>query len=353
MINRLLFIFLFAFVSLSFKFPENHSFHKNFGLEWVYFVGHLNSDIGETYGYELSFFRFATADVSNDTRIEIFPVHFAISSPKDKRHFAYETLQRDLGSLAGYNSEKIYSGEYEFSILSKNKFRITAKPRFKDTFLELVLDATGEPLVHGDAGISIKSRKNPGWVSHYYSYPRLNSVGLLRIEGKSINIVSGDSWMDHEWSEENKANFSLASQKTSWDWLCLSTDDGSDFVSFNFRDRKDAPPETTGIFRVKNGKIHRYENEEKIQMLSIPTGNWKSPESEITYPLVWKIKFTNGYWIVRPIFNEQEFNGLKSTGIVYWEGMVKAEGEIDGKKRTAKGYLELKGYEALSKWWKL
>jgi len=33
--------------------------------------------------------------------------------------------------------------------------------------------------------------------------------------------------------------------------------------------------------------------------------------------------------------------------------MVKAEGEIDGKKRTAKGYLELKGYVNSSKWWKL
>jgi predicted secreted hydrolase len=349
-IKRSIFLVL-GFLFISFKFPEDHSFHKNYALEWVYFVGHLEANTGETFGYELSFFRLAVKNEKSDSNIEIFPVHFAISDPKEKKHRTFETLQRNIGKLAGYTSDQIFSGEYSMKIINKNKFRITAEPRFQNSKIDFFLSTDSVPLVHGDQGKSIKSRTKPNLFSYYYSYPRLKTTGVLLFEGKEYEIVSGNSWMDHEWSEKGESNFSFVKKQTTWDWLSLSVDDGSDFVSFSFRTEKDSMPEFTGILRDATGKIHRYERASEVIMAAKKDGYWTSNLSGIQYPLSWKVTFPGGYWDVTPVFNEQEFNGLKSTGIIYWEGMVQAEGEIDGKKRTAKGYLELKGYNAQPKWW--
>jgi len=349
--NRFILSFILCISFLSFKFPENHSFHSEYNLEWVYFVGHLKSETGATFGYELSFFRLALVDDKMNQKMEVYPVHFAISNPKEKTHLTFETRNRNIGGIAGYTQKSIFSGEYNFEIIAKNKFKITARPKFKNTNLELTLDAIGEPLIHGDKGLSIKSRKNPSARSYYYSYPRLNSFGTLTYEGKIYKIISGDSWMDHEWSENKNEEISFSSQNTSWDWICLMTEEGDDFISFGFQTDKLQEKEITGILRTASGQIHKFEKEGEIKMSSLPSGLWKSPTSKIKYPLSWKVEFPNGYWIVKPIFNEQEFNGINSTGIIYWEGMVEALGEIDGKKKKAKGYLELKGYEDSSKWW--
>ncbi len=351
--NKILLGIICLFFLISFKFPEDHSFHKDYGLEWIYFVGHLKTEKGEDFGYELSFFRLAVGQEKENARIEIFPVHFAISSVSKKMHQSFQTRQRTLGKLAGYSPEYIHSGEYEFQILGKEKFRIIAKPKFSETNIDFILTATKPPLIHGQNGISIKSRRNPNISSFYYSYPRLVTTGTLKFQNVDHKIVSGDSWMDHEWSEGSGFQTSIVRKNTSWDWLCLSADDGSDFVSFNFRASREMEPEATGILRSPSGVIIRFEKENQLSMMPLADGNWTSPKSEITYPLQWKILFPNGYWIVKPMFTEQEFDARKSTGLIYWEGMVLAEGVIDGKKRSAKGYLELKGYEKVDKWWKL
>ncbi len=350
--NKIIILVCFAFTFLSFTFPENHSFHSKFGIEWVYFVGHVKTKANQEFGYELSFFRLAIVNPNNEERVEIFPVHFALSSAEKRKHISFQTKQRSFGDLASYSQNTIYSGEYTLKILNEKQFQILAKPKFSNSSVDFMLSASGKPLIHGENGLSKKSRKNPNYFSYYYSYPRLSTTGTLIFEDSVNEIVSGDTWMDHEWSETKNSNSSLIARETAWDWLCLSADDGSDFVSFNFRESQGSISETTALLRSNSGQTFRFEDNEKIQMNALTSGFWTSPDSGIRYPLEWKINFPNGFWIVKPIFKEQEFDGQKTTGMVYWEGMVTATGEINGKKRTAKGYLELKGYDKVSKWWK-
>ena len=42
---------------LAIEFPKEHTFHKDFALEWCYFIGNLNTKDGKELGYELSFFK--------------------------------------------------------------------------------------------------------------------------------------------------------------------------------------------------------------------------------------------------------------------------------------------------------
>lgn len=340
----LLFLSLFFF---QFSFPKDHSFHTNYGLEWIYFVGNLKSDTGEKYGYELSFFRVKLKD---EAQSEIFPVHFAISDVTNKTHHEEQILKRNLGGIAGFTDSKIWSGEYEVQIKGKDEFFINVQPKSGKISLELTLKGQTPVFPQGPNGISRKSHINPSIFSNYYSYPRLNTNGNLKIQNKSISIVSGLSWMDHEWSEKNDNSinqYSLASKESGWDWICLSGEDGSDYVFFRFHEL-DGKHSVFGSKRTKSGKITYFDQPNSVKM--VPTGGtWKSKKTGIQYPLEWKIEYPGGVWEVTPSFNEQEFDGRKSTGIVYWEGMVTAKNNLE--KISSEGYLELKGYKKKKDWW--
>ncbi|TGK82189.1 carotenoid 1,2-hydratase [Leptospira noumeaensis] len=331
-----------------FSFPKDHSFHSDYGLEWCYFVGFVESTSGNSYGYELSFFRLKFSD-AEEWNAELFPVHFAISDFSSKKHHTSQTIKRTIGDLAGYTDKTIYSGGYHLKIISKDRFHISAESKSKDLSLDLELIGNGKILVHGKEGLSIKSNRNPNIFSYYYSYPRLKTLGTLSVNGKKETIVSGSSWMDHEWSEKNAKSIpSLATGNTSWDWICLSDDFGGDYVFFRFRESETDPPEIFGTYRNSEGKVTSWTEPGQIQMEAIGT-QWKSSKTKIEYPLHWKIQYPGGEWMVSPIFNEQEFDGTKSTRTIYWEGGVSAMDSI--QKKSAKGYLELKGYKKPKEWW--
>ena len=41
------------------SFPRDHGAHPEFKTEWWYYVGHLKAASGESFGYQLTFFRVA------------------------------------------------------------------------------------------------------------------------------------------------------------------------------------------------------------------------------------------------------------------------------------------------------
>src|SRR6266511_5979489 len=46
-----------ALPGYEFSFPRDHGTHDEYRTEWWYYTGHLRSDDGRTYGFELTFFR--------------------------------------------------------------------------------------------------------------------------------------------------------------------------------------------------------------------------------------------------------------------------------------------------------
>ena len=341
------FLIFFSTINLiSIEFPKDHSFHKDFGLEWCYFVGNLSVEKGEELGYELSFFR-----AKLNGKEEVFPVHFAISDISNKKHYTAQTIERKLGGLAAYNDLLIRSGDYKIEILGESEFKITANPRGENISINLHLTANRkEILLHGDKGYSIKSNQDKNIYSYYYSIPRLQTKGFLKIGERKLEVTSGTSWMDHEWSfpvKENEKNSdarkSLASEDNSWDWICLNLDDGSDIMLFNFRKTKSDSPETFGTLRNAKGETVHFQSPSEIKFES-QNSTWKSPETNKRYPMKWII-FSNELNLeIETRFPEQEFVGTTTTGNSYWEGAIKAKGFFKDKQVTGKGYLELKGY---------
>ncbi|MBW1784701.1 MAG: hypothetical protein JRL30_28645, partial [Deltaproteobacteria bacterium] len=41
-----------------FEFPRDHGAHPGYRTEWWYYTGHLHSESGKPYGFQLTFFRF-------------------------------------------------------------------------------------------------------------------------------------------------------------------------------------------------------------------------------------------------------------------------------------------------------
>ncbi|TMA08306.1 MAG: hypothetical protein E6J89_15090, partial [Deltaproteobacteria bacterium] len=39
------------------SFPQDHSSHSDFKTEWWYYTGHLETESGKSYGYQVTFFR--------------------------------------------------------------------------------------------------------------------------------------------------------------------------------------------------------------------------------------------------------------------------------------------------------
>ena len=115
--------------------------------------------------------------------------------------------------------------------------------------IDLLLQAGKPPVLQGDRGLSRKSAE-PGNASYYYSLTRMPAAGTVRVGGERF-AVTGDAWMDREWSTS-----SLAADQVGWDWFALQLADGSDLMLYRLR-RKDgsADPASSGTVIAPDGTL--------------------------------------------------------------------------------------------------
>jgi hypothetical protein len=89
-----------------FQFPRDHGAHPDFKTEWWYYTGHLKSAAGETFGYQLTFFRVGLRKPDPKARSAwradtVYFAHLAVSDP-NRGAFAFrEKIQRGAMGLAG------------------------------------------------------------------------------------------------------------------------------------------------------------------------------------------------------------------------------------------------------------
>ena len=72
-----------------------------------------------------------------------------------------------------------------------------------------------------------------------------------------------------------------------------------------------------------------------------PRGQWRSPRTGIRYPVAMRVRAGELAIELEPLMDDQELDSRASTGIIYWEGAVRAR--VNGKE-IGRGYLELTGY---------
>ena len=327
-----------------FTFPADHGPHPGFRTEWWYFTGNLKTAQGQSFGYQLTFFRVAlkpgpAARSSRWGANEVFMAHFAVTDVAGKRFHYAERFSRAALGLAGAGGSPLAVRLEDWSALetSANPWSMQLAARDGAVAVDLKVRSITPVVLNGEGGLSRKGSE-PGNASYYYSLPRMDTSGTIRI-GKETFSVSGLSWLDREWSTS-----ALEPNQVGWDWFALQLDDGRDLMFYRLR-RSDgtADPFSSGTLVAANGASRHLAGEE-VQ-LSINDW-WTSPASGSRYPSRWRLRVpAEGLDLeIVPRVADQEL----LASVRYWEGAVTVSGITAGAPGGS-GYLEMTGYGATDK----
>lgn len=323
-----------------YSFPQDHQSHEDYGLEWWYYTGNVETKAGRRFGYQLTFFRVGVVrEPTNPSRWAVrnlYMAHFAISDIEPKAFHAFERINRAGINWAGADaaSYRVWNEDWEARLDGQDHL---LKARDGDCELELRLAPAKPATIHGENGISQKGPLASS-ASHYYSLTRLVTSGRLVIDGERFD-VTGLSWMDHEFG----TSF-LKEVEAGWDWFSIQLDDGRELMLFEIR-RHDGSldPRSSGTLIEKDGRaVHLPFDEFKLAS----SNAWRSEASGAAYPTTWAIELPR-YGLrlnVRAAFADQELRALESTGVTYWEGSIQVDGTSGEQGVKGRGYLEMTGY---------
>jgi len=199
------------------------------------------------------------------------------------------------------------------------------------------------PLVlEGPNGYSAKNAAGSA-ASLYYSFPRMDTRGTLRVGGKTWK-VRGDTWMDREFTSS-----SLGSGQVGWDWMGLRLEDGRDLMLYILR-RSDGQVDFRNATLVDAAGRPRYLDPSQWSVHVLDT--WKSPNTQAVYPSRWLVVVPQeGLRLeVVPEMPDQENRSRLLNNLYYWEGAARVRAPVGaGTDRPAGrtvggGYVELTGY---------
>ena len=328
-----------ALPGYEFAFPRDHGAHEEYRTEWWYYTGHLFTDDGRRFGFELTFFRVGVdfAAPASKTRWDLRDIslaHFAVTDINGNAFRFYEKLNRSSPFTANAATGKldVFNEGWRAATLADGSWRIIAASG--GDALDLVLTTRKPPAIHGENGVSVKAQ-GVGYASHYYSMTHLDARGT--INGRRCR---GMVWMDHEFGSS-----ALRENQQGWDWFSIQLDNDAELMLYQIR-RTDGTPDVTssGSLITSDGDvIHLRRDDVRVTA----TGQWRSPHSRATYPMGWRIavpKFGINLTL-QPLLRDQELVTRSSTRITYWEGAVEVSGSFGNVGARGSGYVEMTGYD--------
>ena len=330
-----------ALPGYNYAFPRDHASHDDYKTEWWYFTGHLATNTGTKYGYELTFFR---TGVDQDTPVSsawnlknIYFAHFAITDPDKQKFFYAEKLNRSGLSSAGAREDTchVYNQLWSMELLGDTFVLRADVPEYG---IHLAMTPNKKPTVHGLNGVSQKASCK-GCASHYYSDTKLQTTGTIYVDGKASS-VKGSSWMDHEFGSNQ-----LTKEQVGWDWFSLQLDNGEELMLYLMR-RKDnsIDPNSSGTLVRADGSS-RHLNLADFSVKA--TSSWTSEKTGGIYPMNWLVSVPSEsiQLTVTPVMKDQELAKTPRTNVTYWEGASQVTGTIHDKAAKGNAYVEMTGYD--------
>jgi predicted secreted hydrolase len=325
-------------------FPADYGAHPRFQTEWWYYTGNLADASGRRFGYQFTIFRRAIAPTPYASDSEwrtnqIYMAHFTVTDVQDNTFYEQQRFSRGSADLAGAVELRSSSPEPRYRVWLEDWQVAAPDDAAAQTTITASTAAFGvnfhlkqikPPALEGDHGLSQKGPE-PGSASYYYSLSRLLTDGTLTVNRQTFT-VSGTTWMDHEFSTE-----ALGKDVLGWDWFGLQLDDNRELMLGQIRlvgGSKSLyggtlinPDGTTGSLTMSDFSI-------------TPSGAWKSPHTDATYPSGWNMAINLGdaqplKITLTPLILDQELQ----ESLPYWEGAVRITGDVTGY-----GYAELTGY---------
>ncbi len=304
-----------------FVFPTDDGPHPDYRIEWWYITSNLTGDDGADYGVQWTLFRTALAPEEKDgwASPQLWMGHAAVTTPT--AHYVTERLARGGIGQAGVTAApfEAWIDEWRFAGPDSDAILRAAGPDFG---YDLTMQATGPRVFHGDGGYSVKSAN--GQASYYYSQPFFEVEGTLQLPTGDVR-VTGDAWLDREWSSQP-----LASDQTGWDWFSLSFDDGTKLMGFLLRG---ARVYTQATLISPDGTTLAYPDDAfDAEVVA------RSDVAGRKVPTTWRVTMPDaGIDVVVTALNPRSW---MDTSVPYWEGPVTVTGSHRGR-----GYLEMTGYE--------
>ncbi len=301
-----------------------HGFHYN-RAEWLYFTGIIETSDGKKLGYEVTIFQ--TSYTERFTGKFVYAGHVAVSDPAIPGHFKKEIISLpatawpvQLGTPEVTINGVSYSAEGSGFKISVDSDEIK---------LDLDLGISGPILPHGEDGLVTMG---DGKQSGYYSYTDLTTTGTIYYNGAEHNVVSGRTWMDHQWG-----NFWLDGMH--WDWFSVRLDGGGELMLFHFRGAGQETVRASWTYRDAAGQV-RYGTDCTVSSRR----TWRDDKGKATYPLDWTLTIPElgASLDVATVFDEQRFYDAITPS--YWEGWCTATGTIGGKSAGGETYVELTFY---------
>lgn len=324
--------------------PRDLAAHSNAQTEWWYYTGHIATDAGREFGFELVFFKRRT-DLD---KFSIVPLRL-LGNPFYFAHFA---LTDKTGRKFRYSHRKSANGQFDLpASASEDHYHLTlgdwsARLAHGSHILRATLDTSTtfeasllpvkDPVLNGTNGVSFKDE---GEASRYFSFTRMSVEGDLKIDG-SVEHFKGDAWMDREFG-----TWAPSENQKGWDWFSIQFDSNSELMVYQLRDAGGEPTRfSTGSFHGPDESITSLAFDE---FSILPTGRWKSPRSDGEYPSGWTIKAPKiGLDVkIEPVIRDQELDTRGTTMIVYWEGACSVDGTLSGEAVGGNAYVELVGYD--------
>jgi predicted secreted hydrolase len=323
------------------SFPRDHGAHPEYKTEWWYYVGHVKAASGESFGYQLTFFRVALRKPDPQARSAwslhtVYFAHLAITDAARGTFAFREKAGRGALNLSGAaaGTLKVWIDDWRAE-LQGEEFHLLAQDG--GLGLDLVLKPLKLPALHGQGGYSRKSGTSDA-ASYYYSLPRLDTRGTITVNGRQLP-VTGESWMDHEFFSS-----AMAPNLAGWDWFSLQLEDGWEVMLYLLRHKDGSvDPASAGSLVDPQGNTRHL----KLSDFTVkPTGAWTSPHTQTTYPAGWEITIPGAGYRLRltPTVPDQEIRSQAPAKVTYWEGQVKIEGVKNGAPVAGQGYAELTGY---------
>lgn len=307
-------------------FPLDHAAHTGFRIEWWYVTTNLTDGQGRDWGAQWTLFRSALRPGTETTgwnSPNLWMGHAALTGPGG--HQYAETLARGGIGQAGVTSQPFHAWINDWSLHGSDDLgRLQMSANGTGFSYSLKLVSNGPLVLHGARGYSEKSGK--GQASYYYSQPFYQVSGEVERNGQRV-AVSGNAWLDREWSSQP-----LAAGQSGWDWFSLHLDSGAKLMLFRVRETQGAPYRA-GTWISAEGNAQALQGAQiQVQELA-----WSKQDNGHKVPTRWRVQVPAHGVDVQ--VDALEPKAWMSTRFPYWEGPVRFNGSVSGK-----GYLEMTGY---------
>ncbi|MDD5043144.1 MAG: lipocalin family protein [Patescibacteria group bacterium] len=308
------------------ELPQDDSFLPEEDVQWWYWTGHLQTEEGKKFGFEICFFTFDSLFVFKDQLIQAAITDVDDNSFHFKEYVRTFSLPEELPSkfdLSSGKGNKVTasgSGGYD-----------TLHSEVDGYVLDLKLEPTKSDVVHYEGGPHVY---RSGGFTYYYSRVGMETAGTISVNGKTYN-VTGTSWFDRQYGELYQAI------QKGWQWFAIELDDNRQIMLYDINGAKDRIESYVSITDATGETKDLHQNDFTVTILD----HWKSPHTGILYPSGWKLNVAGEEWIVEPMVKDQELRAQHHfwVGPDYWEGACTVK-DSSGKN-IGKAYVELNGFK--------